>query len=135
MQGMRRGNRTEEMKAQERRKSDLLLRGRLAKELGERDEAARLFGDAAQLEESLAVAYDAQGITEQVLRHRFSAAGCWSQAGNFLCALQLCDEIAGDGEAPTSLRERAAAYAQTLRERRDRMWSEILQAERQLITV
>jgi hypothetical protein len=130
---MRRGNRTEEMKAQERRKSDLLLRGRLASETGERDEAARLFGEAAQLEESLSLAYEAQGIGEQVLRHRFSAAGCWSQAGNFLRALQLCDELAANEETPTSLRERASYYAWTLRERRDRMWSEILEAERQLI--
>lgn len=133
MSSMRRGTQTEEMKQQERRKSDLLLRGRLAKELSQHDEAARLFGEAAQLEEALAVAYVTQGIGEQVLRHRFSAAGCWSQAGNFLRSLELCDELAADGEAPASLRERASSYAQTLRERRDRMWSEILQAERQLI--
>nr|WP_309687158.1 hypothetical protein [Armatimonas sp.] len=47
MSSMRRGVRTEEMQEQERSKSGLLLRGRLAKELGQHDEAAKLFGEAA----------------------------------------------------------------------------------------
>jgi hypothetical protein len=49
MSSMRRGVRTEEMQEQERSKSGLLLRGRLAKELGQHDEAAKLFGEAAEL--------------------------------------------------------------------------------------
>jgi tetratricopeptide (TPR) repeat protein len=135
MSSMRRGNRTEEMKEQERRKSDLLLRGRLAREISQHDEAARLFGEAAQLEEVLAAAYDTQGISEQVGRHRFSAAGCWSQAGNFLRALELCDALVEEADTPESLRERASGYARMLRERRDHMWTEILQAEPQPIPV
>lgn len=134
MSSMRRGKRTDEMQEQERRKSSLLLQGQQAKESGRLDEAARLFGEAAQLEESLTTAYAAQGITEQVWRHRFSAAGCWSQAGNFLRALELCDILADASDAPAVLRERASTYARTLRERRDRLWAEISQAERQLVT-
>jgi tetratricopeptide (TPR) repeat protein len=130
---MRRGIRTEEMQEQERRKSGLLLRGHLAKELGQHDEAAKLFGEAAELEEALATAYSAQGISEQVWRHEFSAAGCWFQAGNFLRSLELCDSLAATAYAPESLRERAAAYALTLRERRDRLWAELLQSEHALV--
>lgn len=130
---MRRGNRTIEMQEQERRKSGLLLQGRLAKEQGEYDAAAAFFGEAAQLEEALALAYTKQDIPEQVWRHQFSAAGCWSQAGNFLRALELCDHLTTITDAPAPLRERAAAYAKALRAQRDRLWAELLQAEHQLI--
>jgi tetratricopeptide (TPR) repeat protein len=129
MSSMGRGVRTEEMQEQERSKSGLLLRGRLAKELGQHDEAAKLFGEAAELEEALALAYAAQGISEQVWRHEFSAAGCWFQAGNFLRSLELCDKLTATADAPETLRERARSYAQTLRERRDRLWAELLQSE------
>ncbi len=131
---MRRGVRTELMQEQEQRKSELLLSGRLAKELGQNDEAARLFGEAAELEEALATAYDKQGIPEQVWRHEFSAAGCWSQAGNFMRALELCDRLTGSPDAPSALRERASTYAQALRSRRDRLWTELLREEHHLIT-
>jgi tetratricopeptide (TPR) repeat protein len=130
---MRRGVRTPEIQEQERQKSRLLLQGQLAKESGRHDEAARFFGEAAQLEEALAAAYGKQGITEQVGRRVFSAAGCWSQAGNFLRALELCDRLINDPDTPTALRARALAYARTLRERRNRLWAEISQAERDLM--
>jgi hypothetical protein len=133
MSRMGRGIRTDEMKEQELRKSDLLLRGRLAKELGQHDAAAKLFGESAQLEEALAAAYSAQDIAEQVWRHQFSAAGCWSQAGNFMRALELCDHLADSPDVPNTLRERAATYAQTLRLRRDRLWTELLQSEHALV--
>ena len=131
MGSLRRGTQTAEMKQSERRKSDLLLRGRLARELGQHDEAARLFGEAALLEESLAAAYELQGVIEQVQRHQFSAVGCWSQAGNFLRALELCDALSENKAAPSILRQRAFEYARVLRNRRDRLWDEILQVERQ----
>ena len=134
MSHMRRGIRTDEMREQERRKSGFLLQGQLVKEEGRHDEAARLFGEAAQLEEALATAYADQGIEEQVWRHQFSAAGCWSQAGNFLRALELCDMLVNTSDIPAALQERAATYARTLRERRARLWAEISQAERQLVT-
>jgi tetratricopeptide (TPR) repeat protein len=130
---MERGVRTEEMQKQERSKSRLLLNGRLAKELGQHDEAAKLFGQAAELEEALAQAYAAQGISEQVWRHEFSAAGCWFQAGNFLRSLELCDKLMATPDVPETLRERARSYAQTLRERRDRLWAELLQSEQALV--
>ncbi len=132
---MRRGIRTEEMQEHERYKSGLLLRGRLAKELGQHDEAAKLFGEAAELEEALATAYSVQGISEQVWRHEFSAAGCWFQAGNFLRSLELCDKLTAAADAPETLRERARSYAQTLRARRDRLWAELLQSEHTLVAV
>ena len=75
MSNMERGVRTDEMQEHEQRKSGLLLRGHLAKELGQHDGAAKLFGEAAALEEALAQAYAAQGISEQVWRHEFSV-GC-----------------------------------------------------------
>ena len=131
---MRRGQRTSEMQAQERRKSGLLLQGRLSKESGQSDEAARLFGEAALLEEAIATAYATQGISEQVRRHQYSAVSCWSQAGNFLRALELCDTLARASDTPADLRERVAAYARTLRERRNRLWEEISQAESLMVT-
>lgn len=129
MSGMDRGELSGEMKDLARRKSSLILEGRLAKESGSDDDAARLFGEAASLEERLAEVYSAQGISEQVWRHRFSAAGCWSQAGNFLRALELCDALTNDGSSPEALRVRAAEYARTLRDRRNRLWAEIYQSQ------
>ena len=130
---MRRGQRTVEMQEQERRKSGILLRGRLAKEQGDYDAAAALFGEAAQLEEALALAYMKQDIPGPVWRHQFSAEGCWSQAGNFLRTLELCDHLTTIPDAPALLRERATAYAKALRAQRDWLWAELLQAEHQLI--
>jgi tetratricopeptide (TPR) repeat protein len=128
---MRRAFQTDTIQEQERDKSTFLLQAKLAKDMGKPDEAVPLFARAAQLEEELAAAYDEQGIAEQVWRHQFSAASCWSQAGNFLRAIELCDLLTAS-EAPMTLRERAAAYAQTVRERREHLWAEIRQAERQL---
>lgn len=129
MSGMNRGDVSEAMKELSRRKSSLLLEARLAQGDGRDDDAARFFGEAAGLEERLAESYAAQGIAAQVGRHRFSAAGCWSQAGNFLRALELCDSLATDASSPEALRVRAAEYAQTLRDRRNRLWSEIYESQ------
>lgn len=124
MSAISRGESVAEYREMERRKSNLLLTGRLARELGQEDEAARVFGEAAALEEALAAAY--AHLPEKSVVHRASAASCWSQAGNFLRALELCDALAQDESTPETLRANVQSYAKTLRERRHRLWSEML---------
>jgi hypothetical protein len=42
--------------------------------------------------------------------HLFSAASCWARAGHFARAVQLCDELLADLEAPPRFRQDVAEY-------------------------
>jgi len=79
--------------ADEARKSNLLLEAKLEREQSRNEAAARKFAEAAEIEEHLSEVCDANGLLEKAFVHRFSAASCWAQAGNFYQALIFCDEL------------------------------------------
>ena len=104
--------------ADEARKSNLLLESQLLREQGQDEAAARKFAEAAEIEERLSDHCETKGLSEKSFVHRFSAASCWSQAGNFYHAIALCDELLSHADLPGRLRSRIQNYAQTLRSRR-----------------
>ncbi|WP_395142007.1 hypothetical protein [Armatimonas sp.] len=53
---------------------------------------------------------------------RHSGSHFWFQAGNFLRSLELCDKLTATSDAPEALRER-----------RDRLWAELLPSEHALV--
>lgn len=107
----------EKFEANETRKSALLLEARLLRE--QRDEtAASRFAEAAAIEELLSEVCEAQGLIEKSNVHRFSAASCWAQAGNFYQALLLCEELLARADLPARLCRRVQEYAQSVRQRR-----------------
>jgi len=77
--------------AQETHKSDLILEGQLLREQ-QGEAAAEKFAQAAEIEERLSDICEAKGLVEKSFVHRFSAASCWAQAGNFYRAITLCDD-------------------------------------------
>ncbi len=62
------------------RKSLLLIQAQFQQALGQQPEAARLFLEAAVLEERLAQAYQQTGQAEDAAISLFSAASCYKQA-------------------------------------------------------
>lgn len=108
--------------ADESRKSDLIVEAQLLRERGQHEAAVDKFAEAAEIEERLSDQCEAKGLREKSLVHRFSAASCWAQAGNFYRAIALCDELLARRDLPDRLRRRIQDYAQTLRARRDQ-WS------------
>jgi len=112
--------------AEEMQKSSLLLQAKWAREQGFDGEAARLFAEAAALEESLADASAARGLKERSQMHYFSAASCWAQAGDFHHAITLCERLLAADNLTDRLRARVADYASILRERRARWYSEVV---------
>jgi hypothetical protein len=103
--------------ADEARKSNLLLEAQLLRARQQTDEAAVKFALAAELEERLAEACLRRGLRTEAWAHRFSAAGCWAQAGNFHEAITVGDELLADPDVPPGLRERVQAYTTALRRR------------------
>jgi hypothetical protein len=111
--------------ADEAAKSNLLLEAQMLRAQGQDEAAAERFARAAALEEDLGRRSRTAGLVERSWAHRFSAAGCWAQAGNFYQALLLCQELLDQGEASEALRESARRYAQALRARRGQWYAEV----------
>ncbi len=106
--------------AEDARKSNLLLQAALLREQGQYERAASLFAEAAAIEERLAESAEAQGDTPHALRHRFSAASGWAQAGDFHHALALLSILEESSDTPPSLRERVQAFTRVVKEQRER---------------
>ena len=111
--------------ADEARKSNLIMEAQLLREQGRDDEAVAGFAGAAQIEESLSQRCLEQGLVEKFSVHRFSAASCWAQAGNFYRAIELCDELLARTDLPVGLRQRIQIYVHTLRARRAHLREEL----------
>jgi hypothetical protein len=110
--------REQPFEAIESHKSNLLLEAQLMLAQEESDAAAQKFAGAAFLEEELSKRRLEQGQRDQAWVHRFSAASCWAQAGNFYQAIQWCDDLLKEPDVPESLRRRVRAFADQLRSRR-----------------
>jgi hypothetical protein len=123
--GIRRSGLDRAFQAEEQRKSALLLSARLAREQGDADRAADLFAEVAAIEEQLAARCETAGLTEKANVHWFSAASGYAQAGDFHRAARLCETLAVREESPEPLRQRARAFAGTIRERYSRLYAEI----------
>jgi hypothetical protein len=117
-QGISRKGIDETFESDEARKSELILRARLLREEQQYEAAAARFAQAAEIEERLSDLCEAKGLTEKAFMHRFSAASCWAQAGNFYDAIALCDYLLSQERLPERLRQRVDEYVQTLRVRR-----------------
>ncbi|MCX6378663.1 MAG: hypothetical protein NT023_04175 [Armatimonadetes bacterium] len=115
-------NNTFDCNAEDARKSNLLLQAALLREQGQYDRAASLFAEAAAIEERLAESAEAQGDTPHALRHRFSVASGWAQAGDFHHALALLSILEERSDTPPSFRERVQTFTRVLREQR-KQWS------------
>jgi len=107
-----------EFEAEEARKSRLLLEAAALRAQGDESPAADRLAEAAAIEHSLASRCEAAGLQEKSLVHRFSAAGCWAQAGDFHHAITLCDQLLSQPDLPEPLRKRIGDYAAALRARR-----------------
>ena len=108
--------------AEEARKSNLLLEAQLLRAERRTDEAAVRFAQAAEIEERLGEACQVRGLRAESWLHRFSAAGCWAQAGNFHQAITLGEELLAEADLSPRLRRRVEEYTGVLRRRREQ-WS------------
>lgn len=104
--------------ADEVRKSNLILEGRMLEARQQWDEAAQKFAQAAEQEERLGNHCATLGLSERASLHFFSAASCWARAGNFYRAIALCDDLLHRADISGSLRQRIQDYADALRGRR-----------------
>lgn len=104
--------------AAEVRKSNLILEGRLLEAQLQWDEAAQKFAQAAEQEERLGNRCATLGLSDRASLHLFSAASCWSHAGNFYRAIALCDDLLCRADLSQPLRQRIQDYAHALRGRR-----------------
>jgi hypothetical protein len=107
---------------EEVRKSNLLLEAQLLRAEHRTEEAAIRFAQAADIEQRLSELCRTQGLQTDAWMHRFSAAGCWAQAGNFHEAITLGDELLAEADLPSAFRQRVQEYTATLRRRREQ-WS------------
>jgi hypothetical protein len=103
-----------------------MLEAELLREQGQDEAAAEKFAQAAEIEERLSDLCEAKGLVEKSFVHRFSAASCWAQAGDFYHAIALCDDLLARAALPDRLRQRVHDYAQTLRARRARWYAELV---------
>ncbi len=92
----------------------------------QQDEAAVKFAEAAEIEEHLSDLCEAKCLMEKSFKHRFSAASCWAQAGNFYRAISLCDDLLARTDLPDRLRLHIREYANTLRGRRAQWYEELV---------
>ncbi|KAF0220237.1 MAG: hypothetical protein FD167_5066 [bacterium] len=111
--------------AEETKKSKLLLQAQLLREQNQ-DEAASRFAQAAVIEENLSNICEKKGLIEKFVIHRFSAASCWAQAGNFYQAIMLCDPLLKRNDLSSRLRSRIENYIQTLRAKRMQWYEELV---------
>lgn len=115
----------EAIRADEMRKSRLILEAKLFRDRGEHDAAASRLAEAAILEDRLSEAYEKIGSAESSAVSQFSAASLWAQAGNFYRSLVLCDQLLAQAGLPQKLRERVTSFGATLRTRRNRWFNEL----------
>ena len=87
--------------------------------------AAHPHKTAAALEERLSERCVARGLRDKARVHRFSAASCWAQAGDFYDAIALCDELLTRTDLPEPVRRRVSDYVHTLRARRAQWYAEL----------
>jgi hypothetical protein len=99
-----------------------LLEAQLLRAQRRTDEAAVRFAQAAKIEERLGEICRARGLSTESWMHRFSAVGCWAQAGNFHEAITLGEELLAEPDLPPPLRQRVEEYTALLRCRREQ-WS------------
>jgi hypothetical protein len=111
--------------ANEARKSELLLAAQLLQAQGQPESAAAKLAEAAALEEQLSERCVALGLADKASVHRFSAASCWAQAGNFYQALTFCDDLLTQPDLPERLRGRIRDFAQQIRARRAQWYAEL----------
>jgi hypothetical protein len=111
--------------ADEARKSELLLAAQLLRAQGQPESAAAKFAEAAVLEERLSERCAALGLGEKAGIHRYSAASCWAQAGNFYQALTLCDDLLAQPDLPERLRGRIQDFGQHIRARRTQWYADL----------
>jgi hypothetical protein len=114
--------------AEEKRKSELILKAQLLRAQDRDEAAAASLAEAARLEERLSERCLAAGLREKAWVHRFSAASCWAQAGNFYQAIAWCDDLLGQAGLTDSLRQRVESYVQQLRARRARWYADLATA-------
>jgi hypothetical protein len=126
--GLDRRGLDQDFAAQENKKSRLLLEAQLLRDQDQDEAAAALIAEAAQIEEGLSERCLAAGLYEKGWSHRFSAASCWAQAGNFYQAITWCDDLLAQSGLPDSLRHRVETYVQQLRARRARWYAELATA-------
>jgi hypothetical protein len=112
--------------AEEARKSTLMLEAQLFREQQQDEPAANKFAQAAEIEERLSDICEAKGLTEKSFIHRFSAASCWAQAGDFYHAIRLCDSLLSRQDLTSRLRQRIQEYASALRARRAQWYESLL---------
>src|SRR2546429_548721 len=110
---------------QESRKSALLLEAQLLRAQGRSESAAMKLAEAAQIEEDLSERCLAAGLRQKAWLHRFSAASCWAQAGNFYQAITWCDDLLTQPDLSASLRLRVQGYVQKLRGRRAQWYADL----------
>jgi hypothetical protein len=110
---------------QEVRKSNLILEARRLRDQRQDEAAADRFAEAAAMEERLADACEAARLVEKSYVHRFSAVGCWAQAGDFYHAIRICDVLLDRADLPQRLRDRVQDYSQALRQRRSEWYSNL----------
>jgi hypothetical protein len=115
--GIPRGGLDAEFEVEEARKSELLWEAQLLRQSDDAA-AAEKFASVAGIEERLGDLFRARGLHEKALVHRFSAASCWAQAGNFYRAILLCEELLGLPDLSPALREHVGDYAARIRARR-----------------
>jgi hypothetical protein len=111
--------------ADESTKSNLILEGELLRAQGRHDEAAAKFAGAAEVEERLSQTCESKGLVEKAWVHRFSAVGCWAQAGNYHRAIVLGEAMLARTDLPERLRQAVGDYTERLRARRARIFAEV----------
>ncbi len=98
----------------------------MQREQGRDAEAVAGFAEAARSEESLGERCLAQGLVEKSFVHRFGAASCWAQAGNFYQVIALCDELLRQADLPERLRQGIQNYTHPIRLRRAHWYEEMV---------
>jgi hypothetical protein len=78
------------------------------------DEAATKFAQAAVIEEYLSRVCEEKGLIEKSFVHSFSAASCWTRAGNFYQAMILCDPLLKRQDIPPRLHKHIEHYVKVL---------------------
>jgi hypothetical protein len=111
--------------AEEVRKSNLILEGRLLEAKQQLDEAAQKFAQAAEHEERLGNQCATRGLSDRAFLHLYSAASCWARAGNFYRAIALCDDLLRRPGPPDALQQQIENYVHVLRGRRTQWAAEL----------
>lgn len=128
LRGVARQGLDEAFVAEEARKSSLILEAQQRRQQGQDEAAAARFAEAAEIEECLADGCEIKRLLEKAFIHRFSAAGCWAQAGNFYRSLDLCAALLARPELPERLRKRVEDYSRLIRARRSSWYAELASA-------